>query len=477
MSHDVFISYSTKDKIIADAVCARLEESKIRVWIAPRDVPAGANFAESIINAIDTSKVFVLIWSANTNTSEHILTELNQAFDQGITIIPFRIQDVQPTSAMRYYIGRTHWLDALTLPLEKHIGSLKDTIQMNLGREPQVTEPAQVPPVLQALPREKDRVPASKKQPTKKTSPKKLTAILLAAGGVVLLGILAIILFGNLLPANLFQPASQITLTANPTQTASSDENLANTTSPTVSPIETLTQNPTSTYVSDWVKTVAAPVPDWVKDVSTPIWSYMVQEQPDFYDGFIRDTGLWDFSPTQEAQDCDDPLDAVKEISDGTMKLSIVSCQAAGLVHPGFQYGDFVLQMDVNYHNNPLGLGFDFANLSPLTDEGSIGFNIVRPGGTGLFTMSKKNNQGAAFLITAPTYIFDPSKPITITVINKNPYIIIYLDSTVVVAYDKLESYQGPWEMFFSVNHWGFAPTEYEMLELDDVRIWDLDKP
>jgi len=28
MAHDVFISYSTKNKIIADAVCAKLEENK-----------------------------------------------------------------------------------------------------------------------------------------------------------------------------------------------------------------------------------------------------------------------------------------------------------------------------------------------------------------------------------------------------------------------------------------------------------------
>lgn len=61
MAHDAFISYSTKDKTIADAVCAKLEESSIRAWISPRDVPAGSNFAESIVEAINICKVFVLI--------------------------------------------------------------------------------------------------------------------------------------------------------------------------------------------------------------------------------------------------------------------------------------------------------------------------------------------------------------------------------------------------------------------------------
>lgn len=34
MAHNVFISYSSKDKTIADAVCAGLEMEKIRCWIA-----------------------------------------------------------------------------------------------------------------------------------------------------------------------------------------------------------------------------------------------------------------------------------------------------------------------------------------------------------------------------------------------------------------------------------------------------------
>jgi len=139
MAHDVFISYSNKDKTIADAVCSKLEDQSIRCWMAPRDVPPGANFAGAIMQAIGEAHVFVLIWSANTNTSEHILNELNQAFDQGKTVIPFRVENVEPSLSLKYYIGRTHWLDALTPPLEKHIGTLSMTILANLGRQPEIS--------------------------------------------------------------------------------------------------------------------------------------------------------------------------------------------------------------------------------------------------------------------------------------------------------------------------------------------------
>ncbi len=34
MAHDVFLSYSSKDKAVADAVCHALESDGVRVWMA-----------------------------------------------------------------------------------------------------------------------------------------------------------------------------------------------------------------------------------------------------------------------------------------------------------------------------------------------------------------------------------------------------------------------------------------------------------
>lgn len=44
MEHEVFISYVSQDKAIADAVCHSLEENKILCWIAPRDEVFGESF-------------------------------------------------------------------------------------------------------------------------------------------------------------------------------------------------------------------------------------------------------------------------------------------------------------------------------------------------------------------------------------------------------------------------------------------------
>jgi len=109
--HDVFISYAQEDKPIADAVCAKLEAHTIRCWIAPRDIPPGRNFPEAIIEGIEGGKVVVVIFSSFANKSPHVMRELTNAVNKSRIIIPFRIEDVEPSKSMEYLISVPHWLD------------------------------------------------------------------------------------------------------------------------------------------------------------------------------------------------------------------------------------------------------------------------------------------------------------------------------------------------------------------------------
>ena len=61
---DVFISHSSKDKVIADKMCEALEEKGLKCWIAPRDITPGTEWAVAISDAIATIKVMVVIYSA-----------------------------------------------------------------------------------------------------------------------------------------------------------------------------------------------------------------------------------------------------------------------------------------------------------------------------------------------------------------------------------------------------------------------------
>lgn len=121
---DVFISYSIKDKKIADAVCVHLESKKISCWIAPRDIIPGNDWGASIIESIKNSSIMVLIFSSESNHSPQVIREVERAVNRGLPIIPFRIEDINLSESMEYFISSTHWLDALTPPIEIHIEKL-----------------------------------------------------------------------------------------------------------------------------------------------------------------------------------------------------------------------------------------------------------------------------------------------------------------------------------------------------------------
>src|ERR1700688_982920 len=117
MAHDVFISYASGDKPVADAVCAMLESHGIRCWIAPRDVVPGMHYGEAIIDAIHECRIMVLVFSSKANLSGHIPKEIERAVSQGSAIMPLRIEDVVPAKSLDYFIGGVHWLDAPTAPI------------------------------------------------------------------------------------------------------------------------------------------------------------------------------------------------------------------------------------------------------------------------------------------------------------------------------------------------------------------------
>lgn len=130
---DVFVSYSSHDKNIADAVCATLESQALRCWIAPRDIRAGSDWGEAIVHAIEQCTVMVIVFSSHANESAQVKREVERAVAKGVVIIPLRIEDVIPSKTMEYLISTQHWLDAMSPPLEKHLTVLGTTVKSLLA--------------------------------------------------------------------------------------------------------------------------------------------------------------------------------------------------------------------------------------------------------------------------------------------------------------------------------------------------------
>jgi len=129
MAHDVFISHSVKDKKVAESICQALEKDGISCWIAPRNIIPGRKWGGSIIDAINGSKVMVLVFSKNANESQQILREVERSVNKGVPVIPFRVDEIDPNKDLEYYIMTEHWLDAFTKPMDQHVRRLSETVR------------------------------------------------------------------------------------------------------------------------------------------------------------------------------------------------------------------------------------------------------------------------------------------------------------------------------------------------------------
>ena len=150
MSHEVFLSHSHVDKVFADAICHWLEAADIRCWVAPRDIRPSEDWAEAIINAMDRSKVLLLVFSSSSNSSPQVRREVERAVNKGLHVLPFRIENVPLSKSLEYFISTQHWLDAIGGDLESHLSELRDCVGALLGRGAPRDVPA---PALPAAPR------------------------------------------------------------------------------------------------------------------------------------------------------------------------------------------------------------------------------------------------------------------------------------------------------------------------------------
>lgn len=149
--HDVFISYSSKELTTAETVRGILEKNGIVCWMAPRDIPGGSNYTKEIPVAIRSCQVFVLVLSANAQSSPWVLKELDMAVNCGKVILPFMLEDCPLndefnfllTGAQRYaaYQKKAEVMENLIKRIQAVVGAGKAEGQTQTAPAPVPEEP------------------------------------------------------------------------------------------------------------------------------------------------------------------------------------------------------------------------------------------------------------------------------------------------------------------------------------------------
>lgn len=108
----IFISHSSKDAVMAEKICNLLEENGKECFLAPRNIRSGHEYAEEIVDGIDRSDAMIILLSQNANQSPHVLREIERAVSKSLPIIIYKLEDVELTKSMEYFLMTHQWLNA-----------------------------------------------------------------------------------------------------------------------------------------------------------------------------------------------------------------------------------------------------------------------------------------------------------------------------------------------------------------------------
>lgn len=136
LKYDVFISYSSKDQKVAEGLCGYLETKGNRCFVAYRDIPKGEVWASAIADAIDISKMMVVVFSENFNASKQTDREIELAAENKIPILTFRITNSDFTGAKKYYLKNLNWIDAFPNP-DSFFRELRENVSKLLNQRNQ----------------------------------------------------------------------------------------------------------------------------------------------------------------------------------------------------------------------------------------------------------------------------------------------------------------------------------------------------
>lgn len=112
MSKKIFISYSSKNEKQCKKLCKYLDAKGNISWAAYKNIAPGKYYPTQVVEAIRSCDVFVLLFSKHVNSSNHVLNEVNIAFNEKKFMLLFRLDEEDLSDGILYYLGTSQWIDA-----------------------------------------------------------------------------------------------------------------------------------------------------------------------------------------------------------------------------------------------------------------------------------------------------------------------------------------------------------------------------
>lgn len=124
----LFISYSSKDVVVAEELRSLLEKAGIKCWIAPHSIPVGSDYTEVIVDAIEKSSGVVLLLSGNSQDSKWVPKELDIAISSEKVIFPIHIDRTEIIKKIYFRLTDSQVIEAGG-NIESIFGELVDAVR------------------------------------------------------------------------------------------------------------------------------------------------------------------------------------------------------------------------------------------------------------------------------------------------------------------------------------------------------------
>lgn len=139
-NHDVFISYSSKEKEYAYELKDILESNGISCWIAPLSIPEGATYLSCAPQSLRQCRIFLLVLSSNSQQSPWVSAEVESAFKYHKIIIPYVIDNAPMKDEFNFLLSKSQRIEAYNKKAES-IETLVTTIKNTLEIPTEETKP------------------------------------------------------------------------------------------------------------------------------------------------------------------------------------------------------------------------------------------------------------------------------------------------------------------------------------------------
>lgn len=116
----IFISHASEDKRQVRDIASELQRRGWTVWIDDAEIPGGEEWSASLLRALESSWIVLLVVSYASMTSKWVLREVAAADRFGRRIVPVVIESVPYPDDMRIRLAGVQQIDATRLSDSEH---------------------------------------------------------------------------------------------------------------------------------------------------------------------------------------------------------------------------------------------------------------------------------------------------------------------------------------------------------------------